>query len=218
MIQFNLLPDVKQEYIKAKRTRQLVTVISLIVSAAALTLLVLLFISVKVVQKKSLSDADGDITKYSNQIKSIPDIDKVLTVQNQLQTLTGLHDGKVVSSRLFGYIAQLTPPSVSINSMTVDFTANTITISGQAPALNQVNTYADTLKETTFTTAANTTAQNAFSNVVLSSFGRTDKQATYTLTLSYKPEIFSNASSVTLTVPNIVTSPQQQLFQKKADK
>jgi hypothetical protein len=93
-----------------------------------------------------------------------------------------------------------------------------MTITGQAVALDQVNVYADTIKETTFTKASDSTGSPAFSSVVLSSFGRNDKGATYTLTLSFDPAIFSNADKVTLTVPNIVTSPQQQLFQQKADK
>lgn len=221
MIQFNLLPDVKQEYLKAKRSRQLVTFISVIVSAAALAILVLLLISVKIVQQKSLSDADDDIKAYSTQLKAIPNIDRILTVQNQLNSLKGLHDDKAVSSRLFGYLAQLTPSTVSISDMTTDFTASTMTITGQASALDQVNVYADTLKETTFTTGDKEPTDDdstAFSNVVLSTFGRNDKGATYTLTLTFKPEIFSNAGPVKLTVPNIITSPQQQLFQKKADK
>ncbi|MGH7241157.1 MAG: PilN domain-containing protein [Candidatus Saccharimonadales bacterium] len=214
MIQFNLLPDIKQEYLKAKRSRQLVVFISVIVSVTALSILVLLFVSVKVVQQKSLNDANKDITNYSSQLKAIPNIDKMLTVQNQLKTLTGLHDSKVVSSRLFGYLAQLTPSAVSISSITTDFTAYTMTITGQTSALDQVNVYADTLKETTFITDSNKTATPAFSNVVLSSFSRDDKGANYTLTLSFKPDIFSNANKVTLTVPTIATSPQQQLFQK----
>jgi Tfp pilus assembly protein PilN len=221
MIQFNLLPDVKQEYLKAKSSRQLVTLISVILGAASLAVLVLLFLSVKVVQHKSLSDADDDITAYSKQLKAIPNIDKILTVQNQLNTLTSLHDGKVVSSRLFSYLAQLTPSTISISDITTDYTANTITITGQASSLDQVNVYADTLKETTFATGSNESTTNdpaAFSNVVLSDFDRDDKGATYKLILSFTPDIFSNAADAKLTVPNIVTSPQQQLFQKKATK
>jgi Tfp pilus assembly protein PilN len=217
MIQFNLLPDVKQEYLKSKRTKQLVVVTSFAITATTLTVLVLLFISVKFVQQKSMQDADSDITKYSAQLKAIPNIDKILTVQNQLNTLTSLHDAKVVTSRSFGFLAQLTPSTVSISSMTADYTASTMTITGAASSLDQVNAYADTLKETTFKTAASNTEAQAFSNVVLSSFGRDDKGATYTLTLSFKPDIFSGANDVKLIVPNIVTSPQQQLFQKKAD-
>ncbi|HWT56164.1 MAG TPA: hypothetical protein VN031_04005 [Candidatus Microsaccharimonas sp.] len=230
MIQFNLLPDIKQEYLKAKRSRQLVIFISIIVSGAALAILILLFLSVKVVQQKSLNDADKDITKYGNQLKAIPNIDKILTVQNQLKTLTGLHDNKVVTSRLFGYLAQLTPGTVTISTMTTNFAADTtntattanaastMTITGQTSGLDQINLYADTLKETAFTTDASKDSAPAFSNVVLSTFGRNDKGATYTLTLSFNPDIFSNTKKVTLTVPTITTSPQQQLFQKEAGK
>lgn len=217
MIQFNLLPDVKQEYLKSKRTKQLVAIISFAVTATALTVLVLLFISVKFVQQKSMDDANTDINKYSSQLKAIPNIDKILTVQNQLKTLDTLHAAKVVSSRNFGFLTQLTPATVSISSMTTDYTANTMTITGAASSLDQVNVYADTLKETTFKTTAGDGQTQAFSNVVLSTFGRDTKGATYTLTLSFSPTIFSSANDVTLVVPNIVTSPQQQLFQKKAE-
>jgi Tfp pilus assembly protein PilN len=216
MIQFNLLPDVKQEYLKARRTRQLVVLVSFGVTAFALAVLVLLFVTVKLVQQKSMSDADADISSYSKQLKAIPDIDNILTVQNQLNTLTSLHDAKVVSSRTFNYLQQLTPSTVSLSSVAVDYTANTLTLTGKATALDQVNVYADTLKQTTFTTTASTTAQPAFTSVVLSSFSRDDKGAQYTLTMSFVPDIFSNASDVKLTVPNIKTSPQQQLFQQKA--
>lgn len=216
MIQFNLLPDVKQEYLKARRTRQLVFSISFIASAVALTVLVLLLVSVKVVQQKSMRDADADITKYGNQLKAIPDIDKILTVQNQLNTLPGLHDGKVVSSRTFGYLKQLTPNTVSISTLTLDYVANTVTLTGEASALDQVNVYVDTLKQTTFTTSEDETKTNAFDDVVMSQFTRSDKGATFTLTFSFKPEIFAGTSDATLSVPKITTSPEQLLFQKKA--
>lgn len=218
MIQFNLLPDVKLQYMKARRTKQLVVLISFIVSGASIAVLLLLVVSVKLVQQKSINDADSDITKYSAQLKAIPNIDKILTVQNQLNTLTDLHDGKVVASRTFDYLRQVTPSSITISSMSIDYVESTVTLTGSASTLDQVNVYADTLKETTFTTDASDEELPAFTNVVLSSFGRDSKGATYTLTLNFAPEIFSNSNNATLTVPQITTSPQQQLFQKKAEK
>jgi Tfp pilus assembly protein PilN len=216
MIQFNLLPDVKQEYLRSRRTKQLVVLIAFAASAVSVTALVLLLVSVKLIQVKSMHDADRDITKYSNQLKALPDIDKILTVQNQLTTLTGLHDDKAVVSRIFGYLQQTTPATVSLNSLTIDYTANTMTVSGAATALDQVNVYVDTLKQTTFTTDQNSDAAKAFSNVVLSSFGRDDKGSTFSLTFAYNPDIFNSANTVTLAVPHIITSPEQQLFQSKA--
>lgn len=214
MIQFNLLPNVKQEYVKARHTKQLVIVISLAVSAAALAVFILLILTVDVVQKKSLHDVNSDIAKYSKQLKSVPNLDKILTVQNQLNTLTGLHDKKVVTSRLFAYVSQVTPVQASISKLTVDYTANTIIVSGEAPGLDIVNTFADTLKQTNFKT--DSTDKKAFTNVVLTSFGRDSKAATYTLSLAFDPLIFDSANNVTLSVPSGATGAQQQLFQKQA--
>jgi len=217
MIQFNLLPDVKQEFVKARRTNRLVTLVSIGVSGVSLFLLLLMLVTVDIVQKKSMSDLNGDITKYSHQLKAVPDLDKILTVQNQLNTLTGLHDQKVVSSRLFGYISQITPTQASISSLNIDFTAHTMTVNGEAPSIAVINTFTDTLKSTTYKTdAAGSQATKAFTSVVLSSFGRDSKGATYNITFNFDPAIFDSAHNVTLTVPSTTSGAQQLLFQKQA--
>lgn len=212
MVQFNLLPDVKLEYVKTQRTKHLLTLVSFVVSIASIALLLLSFVTVDVVQKKSLHDLNGDISKYSTQLKNIPDLDKILTVQNQLGTLTSLHDQKPVTSRLFGYISQVTPAQASLNKLTLDFTTNTLTLGGTAPALDVVSTYTDTLKATTYTTDASGAKTHAFSNVVLSSFGRDDTGATFTITANFDPAIFNTNNNVTLTVPQTSGSDQSSVF------
>jgi Tfp pilus assembly protein PilN len=217
MIQFNLLPDVKLQFIKARRTKRTMEFISVIVIAAALLVLGIMMVSVNVVQKKSLHDLDGDIRRYSSQLKAIPDLDKILTVQNQLNTLPELHSQKAVASRLFTYLSQLTPAQATISKLDIDFTQYTLTISGEAPALDVVNTYTDTLKATTYTTENNKVATRAFNNVVLSSFGRDSRSATYTITDNFDPDIFCDASKVTLNVPAGATVDPSALFQKQAE-
>jgi Tfp pilus assembly protein PilN len=212
MVQFNLLPDVKLEYVKTQRTKRLLTLVSLFASAGALAILFLSFVSVDVVQKKSLSDLNKDITKYSTQLKSVPDLDKILTVQNQLGTLTTLHNQKPVTSRLFGYITQVTPSQASLNNLNLDFTTNKLTIGGTAPSLDVVSTYTDTLKATNYKMDGSSMTMHAFSNVVLSSFGRTDKGATFTITLDFDPAIFNTANNVSLTVPQTADASQSSTF------
>lgn len=51
MIQFNLLPDVKIAYIKAQRQKRIVIFASIVASAAATALFVLLFSYANLVQK-----------------------------------------------------------------------------------------------------------------------------------------------------------------------
>lgn len=222
MIQFNLLPDIKQRYLKAQRQKHLVIFISTIASATAIGIFVILFLVVQVWQKQSINDLNSDIKNYSNQLSDTKDLDKILTVQNQLKSLPGLHDEKAVSSRLFGYITQLTPQKANISKLELSFDENTISISGSADGLSTVNAYVDTLKFTKYTANSDDPQTNsAFSNVVLSAFGRTATETTYTITASFDPVIFSQQQEVTLTVPKItssrsVTEQPNDLFQAES--
>jgi hypothetical protein len=213
MLQFNLLPDVKLEYVKTQRTKHLLTLLSFAASAVGIGLLLLAALTVYGVQKKSLHDVNGDIKKYSTQLKSVKDLDKILTVQNQLGTLTNLHDQKPVTSRLFTYISQVTPAQASLNQLSIDFTANTLTIGGKTPGLDVVSTYTDTLKATKYSTGnSGSSKTHAFSDVVLSAFSRNDQGATFTITCTFDPVIFSSANAVTLSAPTPATSDQSSVF------
>ena len=213
MVQFNLLPNIKLEYVKARRTKYLVTFISIVVGGVAILVFAVSLFVVDVAQKKSLSDLNTDIGKYSKQLRGTKDLSEILTVQNQLNTLTALHDGKPAASRLFDYITQLTPAQASLNKLTVDFTGNTMSIGGTAPSLDTVSLYTDTLKATHYTTDKNTNQTAAFSNVVLTNFARDDKGATFTITLSFDPVIFQGTSAVKLIVPSTASADQTNVFQ-----
>ncbi|HEY5667856.1 MAG TPA: hypothetical protein VIR03_01700 [Candidatus Saccharimonadales bacterium] len=205
-VQFNLLPDIKVEYLKAKRQQHLVVVVSVFASAAALAVFVLLLTVVYGLQKKNLSDLNTDIKSASSQLQSTKDLTKILTVQNQLKALPGLHNKKVVASRLFDYLSRVTPASVSITKLDIDYSLNALTVSGSAPDLMAVNTYADSLKFTTYKTKTQTKGISAFSRVVLAQFSRTQKDATYSLQFGFDPLIFSETQEVTLTVPQIIST------------
>ncbi len=207
MIQFNLLPDVKLEYIKARRNKRLVILSSIIIAGTSLGICVMLFMGVNVVQKIRLGKLNDDINKISEELKNEKDIDKILTVQNQLNSLDSLHDKKPAASRLIGYLSQITPNTVSISALNIDFTANTMSISGSSPALKHVNEFIDTMKFTSFKVAKETNTKPAFSNVILSRFSvNTDNNnggypATYDISLSFDPTIFDTTKSISLRVP-----------------
>ena len=206
MIQFNLLPDIKIQYLKAKRQKHVIVLVATIATLASLGIFILLLTTVFVLQKKNISDLNKDIKSSSEELKSVDDLNKILTVQNQLGALTGLHDEKVVSSRLLDYLTQVTPATASVSKLEVDYATNTMSITGNAAALSIVNTYADTLKFTKFVTGENTEERNAFSEVVLSSFNRDNKGSTYEISLKFDPAIFENSEQVALRVPKIITT------------
>jgi Tfp pilus assembly protein PilN len=211
MIQLNLLPDVKLEYIKAQRSQRLVLSVSILVAAASIGLLLLL-LSVDGLQKKHINDLSNDISSETSELQHKPQIDKILTVQNQLGSLTPLHAQKPAAARLFDFLNQVTPANVNITKLNIDFTQQTSTISGTSDSLANVNKYIDTLKLTTFTTDSDTSSKPAFSNIVLSSFSldkssqNAGQAAAYTITLSYDPAIFDITQNVKLSVPSVTTT------------
>lgn len=214
MVQFNLLPDVKLEFVKTQRTKHFLTLVSFAASALGIAILIVALVAVDVVQKKSLHDENNDISRYSSQLKRIPNLNQILTVQNQLNTLAVLHDKKPVTSRLFTYISQVTPSQATLNDLNIDFTANKLTIGGKAPSLDIVSTYTDSLKATEYSIAgSNAGSKHAFSSVVLSSFGRDQDGATFTITFTFDPAIFNTDNNVTLTVPQSVNANQSDVFQ-----
>lgn len=229
MIQFNLLPDVKLQYLKARYRKRLVIGSSTIVSAFCLTIFVLLLIFVRAEQPRQLRSVSGKIKDAQATLQKNTELNKVLTIQNQLASLPKLHDDKVISSRLFDYLTQLTPNDATISNVDIDFAAHTLVIKGNANTLEIVNKFADTLKFTTYKTPAATatdkpTTGKAFSNVVLSNFSvgsastssqpGSSSQASYELTTVFNPAIFTNVKvdpsssvkQVELVVPKLITT------------
>lgn len=223
MIQFNLLPSVKIEYIKTQRVKRLVIGAAAGVSALSLIVFLIMFLDVHVIQKRHINNLTNEINENVKELQAINDIDKVLTVQNQLNSLTPLHEQKPATGRFQTYLTQITPEPVSITSAHVSFSESKIIIAGSADSLATVNKFVDTVKFTKYT-ADDGGEQNAFSDVVLSSFSVDEKEASFEITFKFNPEIFNNTKQIKLTIPSIITTrsqterPTNNLFQKPPDK
>lgn len=214
MIQFNLLPDVKVEYLKAQNARKMVTIISIAITSASLVFLALIY-SIHFFKMQHLEALSEDITSINSQLAKQTEVDKKLTVQNQLSSLTKLHEGKPASPRLFDYLNQVTPNKViGISELKVGYTESTMSISGVSDSLISVNKYVDTLKFTDYVEGGSKPVK-AFKGVVLSEFkyetpdektGSKDLPASFTIEMTYEPIIFDNTKKVTLQVPSIITT------------
>lgn len=204
MIQFNLLPDIKKQYIQTKRTKRMIISFSMIACAASLGVLLLVFSYVQVAQKKNINDLTKDITAEVAAVKSIDGINEILTIQKQMDTLPGLHQKKPATSRIFEYLNKVTPKNVFIGSVKIDLLNNTMEISGTADSIAAVNTYVDTLKFATYS-SGDIKDEKPFSNV-LTQLSRSKETASYNIKFNYVPVLFDNTATVIITVPNTVTT------------
>lgn len=211
MIQFNLLPSVKMDYIKAKRTKRIVFLSAAGTIVASVFIVVILVVVVFVWQNVRLNNLEDSIENEKTALQSKTDINKVLTVQNQLASIDALHESKPEVGRVFTYLSQVTPSKVTVDTYNLDLTAETpgMSITGQTTSLEEVNKFVDTLKFTTMTTGEDNAPSDTkpFTQVVLSSFGRDDSGASFTITLTYDPVIFSSTeANIKLVVPKITST------------
>jgi Tfp pilus assembly protein PilN len=185
MIQFNLLPDVKKDYVKAKRAKKVIISGALFASGASIAIVLILFSIVQIAQKRHINGLTTDIKKSESEIKNISDINRLLTVQNQLSLLTGLHEKKPETSRVFDYLKFVSPAKLSVGNLKVTTTDSVITLQGTADSIATVNTFVDNLKSTKYAVVGDTAANKlpAFSKINTQLSGN-NEEANFNITLS----------------------------------
>ncbi len=147
MIEINLVPDVKQELLRAQRTRSAVVTVSIVTGIIALGVVVLLLIYVFLVQGGRHLILDNQIKDKSEELAKIEDLSKILTLQNQLQKIDQLNEGKKLDSRVFDMLQAVVPPEqVRISSLRLDAETKTVTIQGRAGTYDNVEVFKKTLE------------------------------------------------------------------------
>lgn len=221
MIEINLVPDIKQELIKAQRVRTSVISLSILIGLAAVAVVVVLAIWVFGVQAARGILTDNTIKAQSQKLSSVEDISNTLTIQNQLSQLPAMHDAKSIDSRLFDVLTTINPPApntIAVTTLTLDSTTKTITIEGQtASGYPALEVFKKTIQATNVEFTANGEKVTAPLATAMSdsdrSYGDDASGKTvlrFTLSFVYPDELFSrtaqNAIIVAPTKSNVTDS------------
>jgi Tfp pilus assembly protein PilN len=221
IVQLNLLPDVKKQYLQAQKSKALVMSCAILVTLGAVGISVLLFLYVNFGQQLQSVLLTNDIKSRTAQLNNIQDLGKYLTIQNQLKALPDLHDQKGAYSRLFTFLPLLNPGSpnnvkLSVLQLTGVDGDKSVIFTGTTANYQSLNVFVDTLHNVQVSykqpNADQPTTVKMFStvdvqNADLSQSGNT-KTVSFTLHAVYDPTVFDvHNTDVTATVPNIVTTP-----------
>ncbi len=155
MIEINLVPDIKQELLRAQRVRTTVISFSIVIGIIVAAVVVLLVLWVFAVQAGRGLYYDTNISDRSKALSSVPDVSNTLTIQNQLSKLSALHDAKNIDSRIFDILTTINPPapnSIGITKASLDTAAKTITVEAQAAnQFTALEMFEKTISATKFT-------------------------------------------------------------------
>lgn len=134
--EINLVPEVKHQMIKAQKLRNLVLFVCIVVSAASLGVVAVLF-SIKSGQDIAMSSQDKRLETMSAKLMGFEELGDLVTVQGQLGKLQELTNNKKVLSRVFGALGAMLPTggdSVRLSELRVDLDTNTLRMEAQADA------------------------------------------------------------------------------------
>ncbi len=135
MIEINLIPDVKQEFLKAQRTRNAVATVAGIVGASAVVATVVLgltyggIIAVGAIQ-------DNTIKNEFAKLEKVEDLNNTVTVQNQLSKVSGHFTEQQIFSRMIDIVNATNPggnDAISVTDLTVDPASKLVTVQAIAP-------------------------------------------------------------------------------------
>jgi hypothetical protein len=210
MIEINLVPDVKQELIKAQRVRATVISFSIVIGIISIGIVTVLAVYVFGFQTIRSGLADTAITDGTKKLTSVTDLPKTLTLQNQLTKLSSLNANKNIDSRIFNVLAAIIPPApngIQVSTLTVDSSTSTVSIEGQAAnSYAAVEVFKKTIEgaQVKYTDGGNTQQVTLASNVSTAntSYGEDStgaKVLRFTLSFNYAPQLFA-PSSTNLTV------------------
>ncbi len=205
MIQVNLVPDLKKEFLKAQRTKRLVITMSFLIAAGFVAVTVILFMYVSVAQKQHTDNLAEDVDKLVSEFQSKSDVDKIVTIQKQLSALPGLHQSKPLISRTPQIFGVITPDEVvKFQSLDINFDTTTVSITAKADSVAEANRFVNSIKNARYTVGEDKENEiKPFSNVILSNLGSNEEGTSFEVSFVFDSQIFLNHDEVTLFVPEI---------------
>ena len=200
MIEVNLLPTVKKDYLKAQQMKHTVIIAAVLVSIVAVVSLVLVFMYVQIVQPQHQKNVQEDIDSGVKALQDKQDAVKIVTVQGALEQLPLLQDKKKISSSIFAYLTEFTPKGVTYGNIKLNLTDGTLGLQGSATSLEQANILANNLKSAKFTYTKDDSSQTLtpFSEVIFEGLSKSEqvdaaKSVSFQINFKVDPLLFDQA-------------------------
>jgi hypothetical protein len=205
MIELNLLPDIKKDYIKALRTRTRIAIVSMLVILIAVGAVVASILYVYVAQNLLIKNRTAVIAEKKDELEKKPNTTLNLTIQNQLDVLPELHEKKAIYSRMMDMLPVMNPSapnSVSLTNLTINNDTKTMAFNGTSETFEALSVFQESLKYTELTTYTTLedgrredTKSPLFSEVVIesSSLGQINgkPKVSFVIRTTYNEQAFS---------------------------
>jgi hypothetical protein len=225
MIEINLLPAVKQDFIRAKRLKRIITSVSILITIVALGLLGVAGVVVYAIQPAAGLLIDQGINQDKEKLDKDKNLTRNLTIQNQLSSITELHEQKGDFTNVFEYLKALNPASpnnLTISKLQIDPSTTTINVEASAADFSKLAIIKDTFEAAVFSYSKPKDGEEGYDKVkdekVFSDVEVTDPSlsndsdgksvVSFKMTLTYNPLLFDwTLKNIIVSVPQKNTTP-----------
>ena len=237
MLQLNLLPDVKKEFLRAQRMRNIVITVCTFATVAAVAVLLILggVMGGQALVKSNLTNSISNFKSDIAQEKTDKNLDDYLTVQNQLRHIDDLKAQHMTYSRLLGFLKQLNPVApnnVSLSAASISGTnsssgnANTMTLTGTTASFASLDKFKNILASARVSYSANPDSDvieeplfdTASILVTEASLAQDSGGVNFTVIMNYNTAVFSPNAIVqndgNLIIPSGATDPNLPVFKE----
>ena len=136
--EINLVPDIKDEFIKALKFRNFVFFLCIVVAASSLVVM-LIFLSIAGGQQGFITAKQNTIETLQKKIQDYSDLSDFLTIRDQLKNIEAITENKKMMSRTFNILSAIIPTGddhINISELSVSLAdeAPNFTFEAQANA------------------------------------------------------------------------------------
>ena len=136
--EINLVPDVKEEMIKALKLRNLILFICIAVAAASVGVTAI-FGLIMGGQQLARDGKNTEIKNLSDKLNSYKELNQTLTIKNQVENIDTLSENKRIFTRTFNLLSAILPTgadTIKISELDINFSEEqpTLTLDAQANA------------------------------------------------------------------------------------
>jgi len=167
MSKINLIPEVRQQKLRAMQINRMVTSMAVVLGAITVAIILGLagYAGVVTAQKNSI---DGQITKVQDSLDTMKDLEATVSnLENGLNNIKSIIAGNKDWNQLLGLFEKYTPSDIQITSFSVDGGAVSLSLKGKT--VESIDRFI-----ASFSTAKNDKEENYFTNVIVNGYSKKD--------------------------------------------
>jgi hypothetical protein len=134
--EINLVPDIKDDFIKALKFRNFVFFLCIVVASSSL-IVMLIFLSIAGGQQGFITAKQNTISALQKKIEDYTDLSDFLTIRDQLGNIKTITENKTMMSRTFNILSAIIPTGddyINISELSVNLTDESPTFNFEAQA------------------------------------------------------------------------------------